>query len=406
MASGYKPEESNASAAKRVRVTNKYVGEPYFADPDLDEVFTEFLINNSGIKAPNGSMPGISHYVVHMDQPDFDERAAEIFHREGIVVIPDMLTGERLEELRAAVNDATEEILAEDPTRSGTRNFKRYSLGFSMSTCSQLHRIGWARLLNLEALHKVLAAIWGTGYRARAYGCGGDTCLAGAYHHQMLHSDMASTPEAVDFPRAPAIACNFLLEDQTAINGPLRHIPRTQRTPIDAEYEYLGKRGGLKNFPWEEPNEWLLSTICPASAGTVLIRDIRAHHGGTPNLSTRDRPIPNIEFWSPDLVKLLAEKDKQQLQKPVMPYNIWEQLSEKGKEVSEFVKGGKGEVVSATVKPGVFDGQPFGNQRGMHAPLFGSCYKTFEPEVPQPLTEKGCSDLFLSQLPKVSPGGS
>ena len=42
-----------------------------------------------------------------------------------------------------------------------------------------------------------------------------------------------------------------------------------------------------------------LSTVCPAPAGAVLLRDVRAWHGGTPNLSEETRSIPNLEFYAP-----------------------------------------------------------------------------------------------------------
>ena len=42
-----------------------------------------------------------------------------------------------------------------------------------------------------------------------------------------------------------------------------------------------------------------LSTVCPAPAGAVQLRDVRAWHGGTPNLSEDIRAIPNVEFYAP-----------------------------------------------------------------------------------------------------------
>jgi hypothetical protein len=42
-----------------------------------------------------------------------------------------------------------------------------------------------------------------------------------------------------------------------------------------------------------------LSTVCPAPAGAVQIRDVRAWHGGTPNLSDEVRAIPNVEYYAP-----------------------------------------------------------------------------------------------------------
>ena len=42
-----------------------------------------------------------------------------------------------------------------------------------------------------------------------------------------------------------------------------------------------------------------LSTVCPVPAGGIMVRDVRAWHGGTPNLSDATRSIPNLEFYAP-----------------------------------------------------------------------------------------------------------
>jgi hypothetical protein len=80
---------------------------------------------------------------------------------------------------------------------------------------------------------------------------------------------------------------NFLPQDVTRLNGPTRQIPGTQhsRTPIPS----------LADEP-----EWMrLSTVCPAPAGAIMVRDVRAWHGGTPNISDAIRSIPNLEFYAP-----------------------------------------------------------------------------------------------------------
>ncbi|MDA9366859.1 hypothetical protein N9R10_04370, partial [Pseudomonadales bacterium] len=49
----------------------------------------------------------------------------------------------------------------------------------------------------------------------------------------------------------------------------------------------------------DEP-EWMrLSTVCPVPAGSIMIRDVRAWHGGTPNVSETMRAIPNLEIYAP-----------------------------------------------------------------------------------------------------------
>ena len=37
----------------------------------------------------------------------------------------------------------------------------------------------------------------------------------------------------------------------------------------------------------------------PAPAGAIMVRDVRAWHGGTPNVSDAIRSIPNLEFYAP-----------------------------------------------------------------------------------------------------------
>ena len=71
-----------------------------------------------------------------------------------------------------------------------------------------------------------------------------------------------------------------------------------------------------------------LSTVCPAPAGSVLIRDPRAWHGGTPNLSDEVRAIPNAEFYAPWF--------RQQM--PLnLPRSLYEQLSEHGQSISRYI---------------------------------------------------------------------
>ena len=71
------------------------------------------------------------------------------------------------------------------------------------------------------------------------------------------------------------------------LNGPTRQIPDTQHSRV--------------RIPsLEEEPEWMrLSTVCPAPAGAIMIRDVRAWHGGTPNISDKLRAIPNLEFYAP-----------------------------------------------------------------------------------------------------------
>ena len=256
---------------------------------DLDQL-SWHLEENNGIKG------------LEILDPAEVERAVRIFNRDGFVVVRDALSPDQLAFLRSDVDDAVREILSLDPDRKGNRGSHRYSFGGSSLTRSMLHRPAWQMLLDLPTVTPIITAIFqSSDYMLRS--ASGDFCLPGAIEYQPLHSDMrdaidrATTPfSSFHDPRAhlstrdlpcPYVCVNVLTVESTRLNGPTRQIPGSQhsRAPIPT----LG----------EEP-EWMrLSTVCPAPAGSVQIRDVRAWHGGTPNLSDHIRAIPNVEFYAP-----------------------------------------------------------------------------------------------------------
>lgn len=230
------------------------------------------------------------------------ERAVRLFDRDGFVVVRDALTAEQTEFLHTGVNEVVDEIVALDADRAGNRGSHRYSFGGSSATRSMLHRPEWQMLIDLPTVTPILAAIFGShDYMVRAGS--GDFCLPGAVEYQRLHADMGDFDTAATTPFSsfsdrrgflttrdlpcPYVCVNFLPIDQTALNGPTRQIPGSQHSRVSPPA--LG----------EEP-EWMrLSTVSPAPAGAVQIRDVRAWHGGTPNVSDQVRAIPNIEFYAP-----------------------------------------------------------------------------------------------------------
>ncbi|MFT4655937.1 MAG: hypothetical protein ACJAXA_000190 [Candidatus Aldehydirespiratoraceae bacterium] len=239
---------------------------------------------------------------VEILDPSEIERAVKTFRRDGFVLVRDALDPDQTEFLRTGVNDVVDDILALDAERVGNRGSHRYSFGGSSVTRSMLHRPEWQMLLDLPTVTPILTAIFeSSDYMVRA--ASGDFCLPGAVGYQPLHSDMRdfspdmpSTFSSFYDPRGfistrdipcPYVCVNFLPFDQTKLNGPTRQIPGTQHSRAP--------------FPTlEEEPEWMrLSTVCPAPAGTVQIRDVRAWHGGTPNLSNELRAIPNLEIYAP-----------------------------------------------------------------------------------------------------------
>ena len=286
-------------------------------DPKMVEQ-RHYLAANNGIR-------GIETF-----QPNEIESIVRVFRRDGFVVVADVLTNEEVGYLKAGCDAVVDEILALDPGRLGNRGSHRYSFGAASITGSQLHRPEWRMLLDLPTLTPVVTAIFGSDdYLLR--GSGGDFCLPGAFRYQPLHSDLrdwesAETTPVSSFrdPRGqlstrelptPHLCANFLTVDATPINGATRQIPGTQHS--------------REPFPTldEEP-EWMkLSAVCPAPAGSVLLRDVRAWHGGTPNLSDEVRSIPNVEFFAPWFREPTT---------PCMSYRDYQTLSEHGKKLARF----------------------------------------------------------------------
>ncbi len=278
----------------------------------------EHLLANNGIKG------------LEILAPDEVEQAVRLFRRDGFVVVGDVLNSEQIDFLAAGCNEVIGEILALDEASKGNRGSHRYSFGGSSLTRSQLHRPAWQMLLDNPAVDAMVTAIFGSDdYILRA--ASGDFCLPGAVDYQRLHSDthdfiakdkspFSSFCDPVgkmsirDLP-TPYVCVNFLPQDVTSINGPTRQIPGTQNSSA--------RIPGLNDEP-----EWMrLSTVCPAPAGAIMIRDVRAWHGGTPNLSDAIRSIPNLEFYAP------------WFREPIVPgisYRDFKTLSDRAQQLVRF----------------------------------------------------------------------
>jgi ectoine hydroxylase-related dioxygenase (phytanoyl-CoA dioxygenase family) len=270
-------------------------------------------------------------------KPSEIEHAVKLFARDGFVVVRDILNSDQIAHLDAGCTEVIDEILALDPDVQGNRGSHRYSFGGSSLTRSQLHRPAWQMLLEIRAVTDLVEAIFGSpDFILRS--ASGDFCLPGAVEYQRLHADTrdwldpSTTPfnafhdpaghvSIRDLP-CPYVCVNFLPQELTRLNGPTRQIPGTQnsRIPIPT---------------LEEEPEWMrLSTVCPAPAGSILVRDVRAWHGGTPNVSDATRSIPNLEFYAP------------WFREPIVPgitYQDFKKLSARAQEIVRFSVADSGE---------------------------------------------------------------
>lgn len=267
--------------------------------------------------------------------PDQVEQAAELFHRDGFVAVADALTGDRLHALQEATGRVVDEILAADPDGSiggGAGGLPhRYSFGSTSGSRHRLHEQAWADVIDLPTTTPILTAIFGSPNYVVGGG-GGDLALPGAIEYQGLHADNIwvepHDPVGGITTRAmpvPVVTINFPMVDLTWENGPIRQIPGTQRS-TDAIPTLA-----------DEPLWMKHSTVCPVPAGTAVIRDNRAWHSGTPNLSNHVRSMPNIEYFAPWFRSEGINR--------CLPHDRWLELSEHAQRITRYVVCDPGEPV-------------------------------------------------------------
>lgn len=285
--------------------------------------------------------------------PDEIVRAARIFHRDGFVVVRDLLDSEQLERFREASTRVLRDILSM-PGADGRKYISetarlphRYSYGTASSSRHMMHEEVWASMIDLPTTTPILTEIFG-GTDYKAWGGGGDLCLPGAIEYQHLHADMPES-NVITRERAeqaqrigaklnwdeetgeldirsqrkvielapPRVTINFVMSELTWENGPIRQIPGShasaQRPPK----------------PADEPAWMRHSTLVGAMPGAGVFRDVRAWHGATPNLSREVRALPNIEYAAPWVERREPLKS--------MPYEIWEKLSPHARALSKDI---------------------------------------------------------------------
>ena len=272
----------------------------------MTDALRQHLENNNGIAS------------LEILTPDQVSDAVRLFYRDGFVMVRDVLTPEQVAFLRAGCEREATEILSIGQQQYPSM-MNRYSWGGASITNSLLHLEEWVMLVDLPTLTPIITA---SDYHLRR--CAGDFCMPGA-DYQPLHADINDGFAQYRDPRGlvglrdlpcPMVVCNFLAQDFTRVNGLTRVIPGTHHS-----------KATIPSLE-DETEEMRLSTLCPAPAGSVMIRDPRTWYGGTPHLGNEMRAIPNAIFLAPWIYER---------QLPSMPLEMFDLLSEHGQRLSEFV---------------------------------------------------------------------
>lgn len=239
--------------------------------------------------------------------PSWASQAAELYKQNGFVILLGALSERKAAKVLQDCRAIARKIVQPARPVGNRHGGARYSFGKASSTGSMLHLPSFAvNLLDNRAVLTLLKAISNvhaeataddtdSNSRASRYKCvsaGGDFVLAGERRFQRMHNDLGWTSKAqnVSLP-TPLIGANFCLQDITAENGPMRMVPQTQL-----------KQGNWDGSP-KEPAAWRASRLFPLPVGSVIVRDVRTLHAGSPNFSEGTRYLPSIEFASEDFLK-------------------------------------------------------------------------------------------------------
>jgi hypothetical protein len=268
--------------------------------------------------------------LVDPAEEGFARRAAELFHRDGFVLIKDCLDEARQQRIRLGCDQVICHIVAHDPHMLGSRGSHRYAFGTAPSHCECAHN--WAALIDPPPVLAAVEQIFESPL-FRCSGYGGDFVLPGCVEFQHLHRDMGdylNDPNGrltfLDMPCAQVVVNYPIVVGEgdtakmahTTYNGATRQIPGTQQShqPIP---------------PHEVEPLWMkLSTTAPAPAGCAMLRDVRAWHGGTPNLSRDVRAIPSVTFTAPWFSTNTATNSRPRS----LPRCVFQTLSARGQAVA------------------------------------------------------------------------
>ncbi|CAE7265809.1 kanJ [Symbiodinium natans] len=254
----------------------------------------------------------------------FAEHARKAILDHGICILPSVLARESINRWKEGCHRLHQ--LVEEFGFSENRGHKRFSFGNAYKKGNCLHEPEWAeQIAGAPAVLQVLDAVWGR-CAYRCCGGGGECVLPQCWEYQRLHSDAGGLDTNM---LPPFLSVNFTVCDLTPFNGPTRHVPGTMRTDP----------WGVPCVQLENPR-FLLSTVAPLEAGAAIIRDIRAWHGGTPNVTEVPRYLPSIEY----------EPSTMPMEERSLPRSVFCSLPRRAQELCKDIAAHEGEQIDCAFR--------------------------------------------------------
>lgn len=200
---------------------------------------------------------------------------AEQLRINGYTVLPERLPEDLIEQMRARFDVLIAETAAREPTNRGANRFQMY-LPWGPPFANPL-------LYENAGVLAVVEAAMEPDITLRYFAS--DTPLPGS-DYQKVHSDTRLLfPETELSLPCYGIVLNVPLVDCTEENGSLEFWPSTHLTPVRTDLDRLAA-----TLPSAQAN---------LKAGSLLLRDLRMWHRGTPNRSSGTRPQLALVYTRP-----------------------------------------------------------------------------------------------------------
>jgi ectoine hydroxylase-related dioxygenase (phytanoyl-CoA dioxygenase family) len=225
-----------------------------------------------------------------LSQADLDR-----YHRDGFIVVPDVLSEAEVASLRAAADEFVER------SRSVQTHSEVYDLEPGHSPASpKVRRIKtpdrwdarFAAMVRHPGIVACLQALWGERIR---FDTSKLNMKAGGFGSPVeWHQDWAFYPHTND----DLAAVGIMIDDIDLENGPLLVLPGTHRGPVYDHHADGTFCGAID--PGKAGLDFADAVPCTGKSGSISIHHVRAVHGSAPNKSARARRLFLLQFRSAD----------------------------------------------------------------------------------------------------------
>ena len=284
-----------------------------------------------------------------LSQADLDR-----YHREGFIVVPDVLSEAEVLSLR----EATDEFVAKSRSVSAHNEIYDLEPGHSPEI-PRVRRVKtpdrwdarFAAMVRHPGIVGCLQALWGENIRF-------DTSklnmkAAGFGSPVEWHQDWAFYPHTND----DLAAVGIMIDDIGIENGPLLVLPGTHRGPVYDHHADGIFCGAID--PAKVDLDFAGAVPCTGKAGSITIHHVRAVHGSAPNRSAHPRRLFLMQFRCADAWPLVNGPSD---------WAAWHALMVAGEDTLE--PRCESVPVRLPLPPAAHQGSIYENQRGLTSRFF------------------------------------